>query len=114
VYLLHSHACGLKPTEAPKLILLLLPRPRYLVSIHCHPLASSAQFAICAWRNRSAPLTNARLLEGEQLLRTEGLVVDLRSGFDEVLQMGAGEEVAEVDEFAVCLILDCDNASVYV
>jgi hypothetical protein len=46
------------------------------------------------------------LLEGEQLLGTEGLVVDLRSGLDEVLQVGAGEEVAEVDEFAVALVLD--------
>ena len=47
------------------------------------------------------------VLEGEQLLGTEGLVVDLRSGLDEVLQVGAGEEVAEVDEFAVGLVLDC-------
>jgi hypothetical protein len=51
--------------------------------------------------------TNSRaLLEGEQLLGTEGLVVDLRSGLDQVLQVGAGEEVAEVDEFAVALVLD--------
>ena len=47
------------------------------------------------------------LLEGEQLLGTEGLVVDLRGGLDEVLEMGAGEEVTEVDEFAVGLVLDC-------
>jgi hypothetical protein len=47
------------------------------------------------------------LLQREQLLGAEGLVVDLRGGFDEVLQMGAGEEVAEVNEFAVILVLDC-------
>jgi hypothetical protein len=33
--------------------------------------------------------------------------VDLRSGFDEVLQVSAGEEVAEVHKLAVVLILDC-------
>jgi hypothetical protein len=49
------------------------------------------------------------LLEGKQLLGTEGLVVDLRSGFDEVLEVGAGEEVAQVDELAVVLVLDCDG-----
>jgi hypothetical protein len=47
------------------------------------------------------------LLEGEQLLGTEGLVVDLRGRLDEVLQVCAGEEVAEVDKFAVGLVLDC-------
>jgi hypothetical protein len=48
----------------------------------------------------------AAFLESEQLLRAEGLVVDLRGGFDEILEVGAGEEVAEIDEFAVVLILD--------
>jgi hypothetical protein len=48
----------------------------------------------------------AGFLEREQLLRAEGLVVDLRGGFDEVLKVCACEEVAEVDEFAVVLILD--------
>lgn len=46
------------------------------------------------------------LLEGEQLLGAEGLVVDLRGRLDQVLQMGAGEEVAEIDELAVVLVLD--------
>ena len=40
------------------------------------------------------------------MLGAEGLVVDLRGGFDEVLEMGAGEEVSEVHEFAVVLVLD--------
>jgi len=36
--------------------------------------------------------------------------VDLAGGLDEVLEMGAGEEVAEVDEFAMPLILDVDGS----
>ena len=48
------------------------------------------------------------LLERKQLLGAEGLVVDLRRRLDQVLQVGAGEEVAEVDEFAVVLILNYD------
>jgi hypothetical protein len=51
----------------------------------------------------------AVLLECEQLLGTEGLVVDLRGGFDQVLEVGSGEEVSEVDELAVVLILDVDD-----
>jgi hypothetical protein len=51
----------------------------------------------------------AALLEGEQLLGTEGLVVDLGRGLDEILKVCAEKEVAEVDEFAVVLILDVDN-----
>ena len=47
------------------------------------------------------------LLEGKQLLGAERLVVDLCGRLDQVLQVGAGEEVAEVDEFAVVLVLDC-------
>lgn len=48
----------------------------------------------------------AGLLEREKLLGPEGFVVDLRGGFDEVLEVGAGKEVAEVDEFAVVLVLN--------
>ena len=46
------------------------------------------------------------LLESKQLLGTEGLVVDLGSGLDEILEVGAEEEVTEVDELAVVLVLD--------
>jgi hypothetical protein len=38
--------------------------------------------------------TSALLLEGEKLLGTEALVVDLRSSFDEILKVGTGEEIA--------------------
>jgi hypothetical protein len=47
------------------------------------------------------------LLEGKQLLGAEGLVVDLGGGLDEVLKVGTGEEVAQVDELAVVLVLNC-------
>jgi hypothetical protein len=46
------------------------------------------------------------LLESKQLLGAEGLVVDLGGGLDEILEVGAKEEVAEVDELAVVLVLD--------
>lgn len=50
------------------------------------------------------------LLEGEQLLGAERLVVDLRGGVDQILEVSAGEEIAEVDEFAVLLVLDVDGS----
>lgn len=50
------------------------------------------------------------LLECEKLLGTERLVVDLRCGVDQVLEVGAGEEVAEIDEFTVLLVLDVDRS----
>jgi len=36
--------------------------------------------------------------------------VDLAGGLDQVLQVGLGEEVAEVDELAVVLVFDVDDA----
>lgn len=53
------------------------------------------------------------LLESKQLLGTEGLVVDLGSGLDEILEVGAEEEVTEVDELAVVLVLDCEMLAVH-
>ena len=47
------------------------------------------------------------LLKCEQLFGTERFIVDLRSGLNEVLKVSAGQEVTEVDEFAVVLVLDC-------
>ena len=48
----------------------------------------------------------AVLLEGKQLLGAEGLVVDQRGRLDQILQVGACQEVAQVNELAVVLILD--------
>ena len=36
--------------------------------------------------------------------------MDLRCGLDQILEMGAGKEVSEVDEFAMVLILNIDNS----
>jgi len=36
-------------------------------------------------------------------------IVDLACCFDQVLEMGAGEEVAEIDKLAVSLVLDVDG-----
>ena len=52
----------------------------------------------------------ATLLECQQLLGAEGLVVDLGCCFDQVLKVGAGKEVSEVDEFAVVLVFNIDNS----
>ena len=52
----------------------------------------------------------AALLECQQLLGAEGLVVYLGGSFNQVLEVGAGEEVSEVNEFTVVLILDVDNS----
>ena len=54
--------------------------------------------------------SSTALLEGEQLLGSEGFVVNLAGGFDQVLQVGLGQEVAEVDELAVVLVFDVDDA----
>ena len=78
-----------------------------LVPVHSHALAVPAKLAVGRRRDgtRRVALVGA-LLEGKQLLGAEGLVVDLCGGLDQVLQVSAGEEVAQVDEFAVGLILD--------
>lgn len=61
-------------------------------------------------RNLPATVTNsAALLERKQLLGSEALVVNLASGLDQVLKVGTSEEIAEVDEFAVVLVLDIDD-----
>jgi len=51
----------------------------------------------------------AALLKCQQLLGAEGLVVDLGGGFDQVLEVGASEEVSEVDKFTVVLILNIND-----
>lgn len=52
----------------------------------------------------------AALLEGQQLLGTERLVMDLRGRLNKILEMSAEEEVPEVNELAVVLILNVDDA----
>ena len=52
---------------------------------------------------------SAALFECKQLLGPETLVVGLARRLDEVLEMGAGEEISEVDKFAVILVFDVDH-----
>lgn len=50
------------------------------------------------------------LLQGQQLLGTESLVMDLRGGLDKVLEMCSEKEVSEIDKFAVSLVLNVDDS----
>lgn len=49
------------------------------------------------------------LFQGQQLLRPERLVMDLRSGLNEILQVCSSQEVSQLHEFAVVGILDVHN-----
>jgi hypothetical protein len=53
--------------------------------------------------------SRAALFQSEKLLGTEGFVVDLAGGLDQVLKVCTGEEVPEVDEFAVILVFHVDD-----
>jgi hypothetical protein len=78
-----------------------------LVPVHGHALAAPAELAIGSRGDGTRGVTLVRaLLEGKQLLGAERLVVDLCGRLDQVLQMGAGEEVTEVDKLAVVFVLD--------
>ena len=87
---------------------------RGLVPIHSNTLTLPAQLAIRGRRDRAGSLTlrGGALLEREQLLGAEAFVVDLAGRFDHVLQVGAGEEVAQVDEFAVAFVFYVNGAPV--
>ena len=86
---------------------------RSLVSVHGAALGVAAQLAVRRGADGPAATAvatgSAALLQGQELLGTEGLVVDLAGGLDQVLEVGAGQEVAEVDKFTVVLILDVDD-----
>lgn len=81
-----------------------------LVAVHGHSLGVSAKLAVCRWADRTAGVaTNSTarlLLESKELFGAEALVVDLRGCFNEILEVGTSKEIAEIDEFAVVLILD--------
>ncbi len=82
----------------------------FLVAIHSHPLRASAHLPIGGWADRPAAVAlRATLLQGQKLLSTEGFVVDLRGGLDQILEMGPEKEVSEVDKFAVVLVLDVNH-----
>ena len=82
-----------------------------LVAVHRHTLRVPAHLAVGGRADGPAAVTlGTALLQGQQLLGTEGLVVDLRCRLDQVLQVGAEKEVSEVDKFAVVLVLHIDHA----
>jgi len=83
-----------------------------LITIHRHSLGASAQFSVrCrADRSTTSMSSSAALLECKQLFSTESLVVDLRSGVNQILEVGSGKEVSEVDKFAVVFILNIDDS----
>lgn len=82
-----------------------------VVAVHSHPLRAAAHLAIGSRADGSAAVTlRAGLLQSQKLLGTEGLVVDLGCRLNEVLEVGAEQEVSEVDELAVVLVLNVDHA----
>lgn len=84
-----------------------------LVAVHSRPLGVAAELTVSRGTDGSAAARvatgGAALLQSQKLLGTEGLVVDLAGGLNQVLQVGAGQEVAQVDELAVVLVLDVDD-----
>lgn len=84
-----------------------------LVSVHAHSLGAPAHLTVSGRADRSAGGTTtvcAALLQRKQLLGAECLVVDLGGGLDKVLEVGSEQKVSQVDEFAVVLILNVDDA----
>lgn len=83
------------------------------ISVHSCPLRVAAELPFRGGTDgptaTSVTASGAALLQSQKLLGTEGLVVDLAGGFDQILKMGAGQEVAQVDEFAMVLVLDVDD-----
>jgi hypothetical protein len=85
------------------------PGARCLIPVHGHALRVAASFSVLLRRADGAAgvVDGAALLEGEELLGAETLVMDLGGGLNQILEVGAGQEVAEIDEFAVVLIFHC-------
>ena len=50
------------------------------------------------------------LLQRQKLLRPERLIVNLGSRLNEILQVGSGQEVSQVHEFAVVRVFDVDDS----
>lgn len=81
------------------------------VTVHSHPLGAPAHLTIRRRADWSAAgvSSSTALLQGQKLLGTESLVVDLRRRLDQVLQVSASEEVTKVHKFTVVLIFDIDD-----
>lgn len=85
-----------------------------LVAVGCHSLAAPAHLPVCAWADRPAATVSttnsAALLERKELLRPEAFIMDLACSLDQVLQVCASEEIAQIHKFAMRLIFDIDDA----
>lgn len=68
------------------------------------------------WRDGCVGARASGLLSGfldsKKLLGTEGFIVNLCSGFNQILQVSSGKEVAKVHEFAVVFVFDCTMQSI--
>ncbi len=53
---------------------------------------------------------SAAFFQCKELLSTERLVMNLRCGLNEVLEMCTCEEVAQIHEFAMVLVFDIDDS----
>jgi hypothetical protein len=84
-----------------------------LVAIHRQFLGVTAQFSISRWANRAiawvATSCSTVILQGKKLFGAESLVMNLAGSFNEILKVGAGEEISEIDEFAVIGVFDVDD-----
>lgn len=89
-----------------------LPERLLLVTVHGHTLRAAAHlpFGRRADGSAAAVALCAAFLQCQKLLGTEGLVVGLGCRLDEVLQVCPEQEVPQVDELAMILVLDVDNA----
>lgn len=86
----------------------------WLVAVHGHSLRVAAQFSVGRGTDRSATARmascSATLLQCKKLLGTERLIVDLACCFDEILKMGASQEVPQIHKLAMVLILHINDA----
>lgn len=88
-----------------------LPWRLVLVAVHGHALRAAAQLSVGGGADWSAAVSLcASLLQCQQLLGTEGLVVDLGRRLDEVLEVGTQQEVSQIDKLAVVLVLNVDDS----
>ena len=83
-----------------------------LVSIHRSSLRIAAEFSVRGWADGPTATSvtgSAALLQSQKLLGTEGLVVNLAGGLNEILEVGASQEIAQVYKLAVVLVLNVDD-----
>lgn len=83
-----------------------------LIPVHGAAVGVPAEFSVSRGADGPAaavPACRTALLQSQELLGAEALVVNLASGLDQVLKMGARQEVSQVDKFAVVLVFHVDD-----